>query len=223
MIPELGHRGFGYGSGMIDPTKQHFLLNIPKNASSFIADWSYQHHWRAALISNHPTIREITIVLRDPVERWISGIAQYIKTYILSVHGPNGPVFPGETTTKHDYAMTAVNFVHHYNDAVERLLFDVIDLFDDHVWCQYRLIPETGDDIKRNFFIMTPGFDQTIAAHLGFQILPGLDRNRGDENPDTAEIQRFIRERLTVRPELIDRVKKRYQQDFALIERVIYA
>lgn len=223
MIPELRHRGFGYGSGMIDSAKQHFLLHIPKNASSFMADWSHRHGWRAALISNHLTIREITIVLRDPVERWISGIAQYIKTYILSVHGPNGPVFPGEAVTEHDYAMTAGDFVYYYNDVVERLLFDVIDLFDDHVWSQHRLIPQTGTDVRRNFFIMAPGFDQVMAAHLEFQMLSDLDRNSGDADPDIEQLQRFITQRLQLRPELTDRVKKRYQQDYELIERVIGA
>jgi len=217
MIPALVRRGFGYGSGMIDPGRQRFLLNIPKNASSYMLDWSNRHGWNSALISNHPDIDELIIILRDPVQRWVSGLAQYIRSYILSVHGPNGPIFPGELITKHDYVMTGESFCSLYNDLTERLLFDVIDAFDDHVWPQHQLIPEVSSNVKKTFFFMDHTFDQSIGSYLGFTPVTDLDRNRGSVNQDTAQVQEFLQQRLLVRPELAARIKKHYRKDYDLI------
>jgi hypothetical protein len=220
MIPALGRRGFGYGSGIIDPDHRRFILNIPKNASSYMLDWAGRHEWRAAMLCHYPGISEMIVILRDPLERWISGMAQYLRTYILSVHGPNGPIFPGETVTEHDYMMPAELFCRQYNDLVERLIFDVVDRFDDHVWPQHELIPETGDQVKRTFFRVDQDLTAQISAYLGFHAMENLDRNRGDADPDIAKLQAFLRQRLEARPELRERVLRYYHRDRELLSGV---
>jgi hypothetical protein len=219
MIPALVRRGFGYGSGMIDPGRRRFLLNIPKNASSYMLDWSNRHGWNSALIDNHSDVDELIVVLRDPLQRWVSGLAQYIRSYILSVYGPNGPIFPGEPITKHDYVMTGEKFCSLYNDLTERLLFDVIDAFDDHVWPQHQMIPKVLPHVKKTFFFMDHTFDQSIGGYLEFAPMTDLDRNCGSVNHDTAQVQEFLQQRLLVRPELAARIKNHYREDYDLISR----
>jgi len=223
VIATLSRNGFGYGSGVIDPAGRRFILNIPKNASSYMLDWSNHHGWSACLLDDCPDVTELIIILRDPVDRWISGMAQYIRTRILSMYGPNGPILPGEVITSHDYVMPVSIFYQQYNDVMERLFFDVADRFDDHVWPQHEFVPRCSDQIKKTFFRLDRDLDVRIGAYLGFTQIKGLNRNSGDTNPDIAGIQSFLRSRLEFRPELADRLKKLYSKDYELLDEIDHA
>ena len=220
MIPALEPRGFGYGSGVLSPDHSRFIANIPKNASSFILSWASKNRWAAALCDNHPTIQEIIIVLRNPLDRWISGIAQYINGYILSVHGPNGPIFPGEPVTELDYTIDAEQFVQQYTDVTERVIFDVISRFDDHVWPQWEIL-DGLPDCQKKYFLMDDHLESNLSAYLGWPIRNGLDRNQGSANINCRLLQDFFRQRLSKRPELAQRIIKHYQKDYELIAKVI--
>jgi hypothetical protein len=220
MITALRGRGFGHGSGVLNPTHDRFIINVPKNASSFVLDWGRQHGWSAALAENHSdTITEIIVILRDPVERWISGIAQYINSYILSVHGPNGPIFPGEPLTEHDYGMDAQMFIDQYTDITERLIFDVISRFDDHVWPQNEIIKDVLPKIPRRYF-MLDDLNQQLQQYLGWQPVSGLDRNQGSHSDNNARLQNFFRARLAQRPELHERLRRHYADDYLLLSQI---
>jgi hypothetical protein len=219
MIPALVHRGFGHGSGVISPDGAVFILNIPKNASSYVLDWATQQGWRTALASRTTGVKEMVILLRDPVSRWISGIAQYINTYILSVHGPNGPIFPGEAITELDYVMDAETFVLQYTDVTERLIFDVLSRFDDHVWPQHEIIQDILPDVPRRYFVVDHTLDQELSSHFGWAIMPGLDRNAGGDNRNIRDLQIFFRQRLQQRPELQQRLERHYHEDFELLKK----
>lgn len=216
MIPQLVRRGFGYGSGIISPDHSRFILNIPKNASSYMLDWSRHYGWRAALADNvNP--KEVIIILRDPVSRWISGIAQYLNGFILSVYGPNGPIYPDEIMTKYDQPMPVDQFIAEYNQVVERLLFDVIDGFDDHVWPQHEMFENILPNAQRKFFYLDSDLNNQLASYLGFEPMSGLDVNAGSSNPNNQKLQQFFTERLKLRPELKARLTKYYQRDYEII------
>lgn len=218
MIPALARRGFGHGSGVVSPDGSVFVLNIPKNASSYVLDWSRRLGWQVADAESVPMVKQMIVLLRDPIERWISGIAQYINTYILSPYGPNGPVFPGELVTHWDYAMDAEQFITQYTDITERLIFDNAARFDDHVWPQSEIVKDVLPGITRHWFRVDQNLNQNLAQHLGWQHIEGLDRNSGNSNINTHRLQQFFRERLRQRPELISRLQRHYQQDLDLIE-----
>jgi len=220
MIPALVSRGFGWGSGVVDPSHQRFLVNIPKNASSYMLNWAVEHRWRAALAENHPNVSEMIVILRDPVDRWISGISQYISTYIQSVHGPNGPVFDTREITRHDYFLSADQFIQQYTDLTERLFMDAASRFDDHVWPQSELINGILPGARRVYFYLDQDLDKHIAQYLDFREITGLDRNQGSNNPDQRKIQDFFRDRLRTRPELVQRLERHYQSDYDLIKSV---
>lgn len=222
MISSLVHRGFGHGSGMLSPDGQVFIINIPKNASSFVHDWAIYHGWRAVMCQNLQGVAEMIVLLRDPIERWVSGIAQYINTYILGVQGPNGPVFPDEPVTVHDYVMDANRFIEQYTDATERLIVDNAARFDDHVWPQSEIVQDILPGSRRRYFRVDHTLDQALADGLGWQPVQHLmDHNSGSSNQNTRQLQEFFRQRLQIRPELLIRLRRHYQQDYRLIDQVL--
>jgi hypothetical protein len=216
-------KGFGYGSGVLSPDNKKFIVNIPKNASSYMLEWASMHKWTTGTVGdpcNWNKVEEMVVVIRDPLNRWVSGIVQYINTYILSVYGPNGPVFPGQPTTKYDWSMNAEQFIDGYNQITERLIFDVINKFDDHVWPQCYFFEELLPDVPRKYFYLDTGFNQRIAEHLNFQIYNNLDLNTSVSNPNMAALQTFFKQKFQDRPELKNRVIDAYAKDYALIAKV---
>jgi len=65
----------------VDPTLKYAWINIPKNGSSFIQKVLDDNAWNDVpdnlinSIAESPSVKKL-VVLRDPVERWISGFAQ---------------------------------------------------------------------------------------------------------------------------------------------------
>ena len=217
MIEQLASRGYGYGSGTLSPNHDRFLVNIPKNASSYMLDWANRHGWTSAVVAQNNNIKEMIVCVRDPVQRWVSGVGQYLTSYVLNVTGVySWEIGPGPD----DQQISADDFIADYNQVVERLLFDNLSRLDDHVWPQIEFFENLLPAVPRKFFYIDQDFDQRIGEYLGFTPIGNLDRNRADSNPDTHKIQTFIRHRLNTRPELEQRVIKAYARDYELIKQV---
>jgi len=217
VIEQLASRGYGYGSGILSPDHDRFLVNIPKNASSYMLDWANRHGWTSAVVVQSNDIKEIIVCVRDPVQRWISGVGQYLTSYVLNVTG----VYSWETGPgPDDQQISGDDFVANYNQVIERLLFDNLARLDDHVWPQIEFFENLLPTVPRKFFYIDQDFDQRIGEYLGFLPVHNLDRNRADSNLDTHKIQTFIRHRLNIRPELEQRVRKAYARDYELIKQV---
>jgi hypothetical protein len=163
----------------------------------------------------------MVIVLRDPLDRWVSGIVQYIHTYILYVHGPNTTKLAHETPTEFDYAMSANQFIEQYNQVSERLLFDVINRFDDHVWPQNEFFRDLLPGVPKKYFYLDQNFNNKISQYLGLDLNSIPHHNNSNDNNEKKILQRFIQQRLVVRPELKQRIINAYSQDYELINQVI--
>lgn len=218
----LSNRGFGSCSGMVSPDNTKFIVNIPKNASSYILNWTVRHKWKTAVVTDNswPDLNEIVVVLRDPLSRWISGMSQYLKTYILCPVGPNGPVFPGMQSGAEDYSMAADDFIGLYNQSTERLIFDNVFRFDDHVWPQHDFFEHIRPNLPRRYFLLDKNFDANFSSSLALDTMTNLDRNDGNDNPDTKKLHEFLQHRLNTRPELAQRVRKAYAEDYEIIDQV---
>jgi hypothetical protein len=218
----LSNRGFGDCSGVVSPDNKKFIVNIPKNASSYVLDWTHRSGWKTAVVTEDtwPDLNEIIVVLRDPLSRWVSGMSQYLKTYILCPIGPNGPVFPGMMEGADDYGMTADDFIALYNQSTERLIFDNIFRFDDHVWPQHDFHEHIRPKLPRQYFMLDKNFDENFAEYLGLELMADLDRNDGNDNPDTKKLHEFLQHRLNTRSELRERVQRAYARDYEIIKQV---
>lgn len=203
---------------MISPNLLMFVLNIPKNASSFIQAWTEQFGWKANLYhTQEHRITEAIIILRDPIDRWISGITQYLQSYILHAKGTydldQGP-------GAQDQYMSATDFVDRYNDVVHRLIYDNLDRFDDHVWPQNELVQGILENKRRVYYYLDPTLEDRLSQHFGIPKVSNLSRNAGSDSTDGRLLQEFFKEMLHLRPDLRKRVMQRYQQDYELIDRV---
>lgn len=220
MTNYLASRGYGYGTGFLSPTSTQFIVSIPKNASSYMLDWSNHYGWTSAVVdttSSWSKVQEMIIILRDPVSRWISGMGQYLTSYVLNVTGAySWDTGPGPD----DQFMSGDEFIANYNPVVERLLFDNLERHDDHVWPQIEFFENLLPWIPRKYFYMNQTFESDIGKYLNFDHIDGLDRNSGNTNPDTEKVQQFIKGRLNIRPELTQRVIDAYARDYKLIKEV---
>lgn len=221
MTSALDRAGYQLGSGMISPDGKRFLILIPKNASTLLSQWAGQNRWTIDNVRNYPKVEEIIAVLRDPIDRWISGIAQYINTYILQPYGYNGPIFPGEYVGEFDQPMSTDEFVQLYNLLAERLFFDVVDRFDDHVLAQSEFL-QVCPNVPRKFFLL--GNKNTvldIAEYFRWSYFQqNTDDNAGSNDQKIKELQSFFKSRLTERPELVYRLQKHYYADMQLLKQL---
>lgn len=222
--PALKDRGYGEFSGLLSPSKTKFIINIPKNASSYVHDWAQQYGWSTTSLINDDwnTVNQITVILRDPVERWISGMAQYLKTYVLCPVGKNGPIYPDSPWATHveNNALSAQQFIDLYNMSTERLIFDNVYRFDDHVWPQYAFFQNLRPYAERKYFMLDKNFDKNFAPYIGGPADPNADLNQGSADTDIKILQTFLKNLLDSRPNLHNRVKDAYKEDYALIEQV---
>jgi len=112
---------------MVSPGLTHAWINIPKNASSFCQKVFDDNGWTMCHTDDlvdgillAPTIKKI-VVLRDPVERWISGFAQcmmdhYTSNVLELLDNPAfwqtlrfNPVFDDHTEYQHRFVGAAQN------------------------------------------------------------------------------------------------------------------
>jgi hypothetical protein len=220
VILDSNRRGYKFGSGLIDRSRQRFILDIPKNASSFIMDWTTRTgHWHVhalADVQHHDSLQELIIVLRDPLQRWLSGFAQYASGWVLNAsrffHTDTGP--GSEFQRK-----TAREFVQNYNWLTERLIFDNLETFDDHVWPQTAFFQGLLPDVPRRYFFLDSAFDREFAQYLDLPVPSAdLDRNVGKDDPDMRQIQQFLVQRINTVPELLSAIRQAYHQDYDLID-----
>lgn len=203
-MQDLVRRGYLPGSGLLSP-EGVFYLNIPKNASTYLTNVLLSNGWQHHTLgdSGH-LIRHIIVVLRDPVERWISGFATYASSWILG----------------RDYGSD--HFVEDYNDLTERLIFDNL-VFDDHTTPQSDFVNFLPNTIPVTYFRLDPDTVGNISRYTQQTLnISEVDANVSDDHYDQQQISKFIRARINNRPDLITRINEQYANDFNLLDSVQY-
>jgi hypothetical protein len=202
-LERLIKRGHLPGGGMRSPDRKYFYLNIPKNASTYTTNVLKDNNWQFANASDG-RFEELIIIVRDPIERWISGISTYCCSYLL------------------EYGYGSDRFVDDYNILVERLLFDNVSTFDDHTAPQTDFINMIPPSLKPRHYIWA-GCDSIIEilSFLTGKLIVENENtfnNSKESNYDTEQISNFIRSRLTI--PLKSKLEEAYARDYEFINSI---
>jgi hypothetical protein len=201
-MQDLVRRGYLPGSGLLSPAGV-FYLNIPKNGSTYLSNIllhnGWQHH---TLGDSHHLISTFIVVLRDPVERWISGFATYASSWLLGMNYGSD------------------HFVEDYNDLTERIIFDNL-VFDDHTTPQIEFVQLLPDSKPVTYFRLSKDTVKNISRYTQQNLnISTVDANVSEDHYDQRQISQFIRNRINNRPDLINRINEQYANDFNLIDSV---
>ena len=213
---QVEYRDFGYGSGFLSPDNKSFYINVPKNASSFVSDWLHKSEWTSATVGGWGTtweqIDSIIIVLRDPIDRWITGISQYIKSYLLdSVIG--------------ELPITALEFINDYNQISHKIIFDQPNMFDDHVWPQHCFFENILPDAKRTYFYVNKNLESNLKANLNLKTIDSnnLDYHKSSDDEELKILTEFFSSKVYPPfgdSKLYEKLKEIYKKDYELIDSV---
>lgn len=196
----LKDRGLHYGGGRIDPNNQFFYLNIPKNASNFLDRLFAHSGWDVANLQDINTKKiSCVVVLRDPVERWLTGITQYAMSTL------------GE--------FVGAEFVNNYNPVVEKLLFNQL-VFDDHTMPQYYFFDCVKYQYNVNYFYHDATLVQRMATRYNLQLDQEFEGNTTHTNPDKKTMVDFLRSQVNQNKNLLEAIKSKYREDYRLINTV---
>jgi len=213
---QVEYRDFGYGSGFLAPDNNDFCLSIPKNASSLMSSWLYESGWTSATVGRKNVdwtpVNNIVIILRDPIERWVSGISQYIKGCIIDTR-----ISPKSVTVN--------DFLKNYNNVVEKLIFDQPNMFDDHVWPQYCFFENILPDVKRTYFYVNENLELNLKAKLNLKNVDGgsLDYHKSSDDEELKILTKFFSNKIyppNGDSRLYEKLKEVYKKDYDLINSV---
>jgi hypothetical protein len=182
---------------MSHPEHDLMYVYIPKNASSWtkpnLKDWGWQFYNYHVDKLTKPAL----VVLRDPVERWLSGIAEYLTLYHKEMSVP--------------WLET------------EKLIFDRI-CFDDHTEKQIKFL--NGLDTDNCTFMMCDrnyreNFSKFISEHLGDNAYYKYNyQHESESSPDRKRFKYIFKGLLNKNPKYLECIRDYYADDYKLIETV---
>jgi len=185
------HKGYIYGQCYLEPNARLAYINIPKNASSWtkqqLPNWQFVNYFKQST-----TDWKYIVALRDPIERWISGIVQYFFEYNID------PDFN--------------------NTAFCNLIFDRI-AFDDHTERQILFIQDIP--IEKTTFIKCDKNYSTNFIDLlrsnGIDIKNEIVQiNTTTQNAKKIELKELILARLKLNTSYEENLRKYYERDYEL-------
>ena len=193
-------RGFAPGGMFIKDNLVY--IPIPKNSSSYIGQLLLKNGWGIGnFLTTDLSNKKIIVLLRNPNDRWVSGMAEYLCSSLLK----NG--------------RTSADIIKNWNGIVQDLVFDQV-IFDDHTEKQVYFI----QSIPREncvFFNSAKQPEQAVKQYLTIQGIDlntdiELDRNQTQGNKYKKTLVDFLRNQLVKNPTLITRLMNIYQEDYLL-------
>ena len=186
-------------------TNKFFYVVIPKNASSFVTVGIKELGWSSAYfqeIYKPGREQKALVILRDPMDRWISGIVQYLSMYHFTTIS---------TITK---------------DIFELLVDKVV--FDDHTECQTYYLNglETADCIFLNDKNNLRGSLHKVLVEKFFENNSTFNKidnlNAAERSVAHKKFKEEILFHLNNNSTAIEKIKSYYKKDYDLINSVHY-
>jgi hypothetical protein len=195
------HKGHVFGECMSHPNSDLMYVNIPKNASSWtkpnLLDWSWENYNYHTDNLYH---KHAMVVLRDPVDRWLSGIAEYLYLYHRNI--PNGEFSQG--------------FID--------VIFDRV-AFDDHTERQSYFI-QGIDTSNCTFFWFDDDYRTNFSRYLAEHSMPNkYNRYAKQHVSDLEPVRKNFKEifkNLINDSKYLYQIKDYFKDDYDLINSVKY-
>ncbi len=196
------HSARGFVPGGIFAKDDFVYIPIPKNSSSYIGQLLLKNAWGVDnFLTTDLSRKKIIVLLRNPTDRWLSGMAQYMCSSLLK----NG--------------RTSSDIINNWNTVTRDLIFDQV-IFDDHTEKQVYFI----NSVPREncvFFDSSKQPEQTIKNYLATHGIDlntdiNLDRNQTQDNEHKELLVNFLRSQLIENPNLANKLTNTYQEDIKL-------
>jgi len=198
----IDKNGYYAGGGMLSPDGKIFYLNIPKNASTYLTNLlkaNYWSHWN--IFENSKGVEKTIVFLRDPIDRWVSGISTYIALKILG------------------YGYGSDHFLQDYNQLTQRIIFNQIT-FDDHTQLQSDFIHQIKNFPIYYFKLDNIANNLSSFCNLPIQSNLEVENNSSELNYDTKQISLYMKEQIKNFPELKAKIVNHFINDYKLINNV---
>ena len=175
----------------------YMYVHVPKNASSWTKPNLQDYGWEFYNYKTDNLNKHALIVLRDPVDRWISGIAEFLTLY--------HPTFSLDSSELID------------------IIFDRIT-FDDHTERQVYFLE--GIDTKSATFFWCDenyrkNFSNFISEHYGPNKYDRYDYQHVSENsPERKKFKKIFSDHISKNSKYLDRIRDHFHQDYNLINKV---
>lgn len=193
-------KGHVFGECMSHPDTDLMYINIPKNASSWtkpnLIDWGwefYNYH------TDNLYHKHALIVLRDPIDRWLSGIAEYMYLHHRDL----------------DLA--------HVSNSFLNLVFDRI-AFDDHTDSQVLFLQDL-DLSNCTFFWCNEGYRENFSHFLNVKSMPNKYYNYEyqhvtNNEPIRSKFKKIFRQALENNSKYNQKLQWYFAKDYNLINSV---
>lgn len=193
------HKGHCYGECMTYPDSDLMYVHIPKNASSWtkpnLQDWGWEFfNYHRDGLNKHAIV-----VLRDPIDRWLSGIAEYFTLYHRNI----------------DLA--------HLGFVFFDVIFDKV-AFDDHTERQVNFID--GIDTNNATFFWCDknyriNFSQFIEERIGANGYHRYDyQHVSEDSPERKKFKAFFKQALDQNSKYQQQLKNYFRHDYDLIKQI---
>lgn len=194
------NKGHVFGECLSHSNTDLMYVNIPKNASSWtkpnLKDWGWQHYNYHTDNLYH---KHALVVLRDPVERWLSGIAEYMYLY-------------HKDTDTNEFSKCFFD-----------LVFDRI-AFDDHTEQQVLFLEKLNLN-NCTFFWCSKNYRELFGHFLNEHNMPNRYSNYDyqhvtDQSPERKKFKEIFKQTLEKNSKYITQLDWYFANDYKLIRSI---
>jgi len=197
-VNQIHHLGHNYGQGSFCKDRKIFAIDIPKNASSAGKHFYNKNNFVEANFTDKDVNPEkFIVIMRDPVQRWVSGVTEYLA-------GEYGNL---KFTNVSDY----IN-----NKLLIELIFDQL-VFDAHTFPQIAFLEDLKME-KIDFYYHDNDVYNKIAYYNQFDT--HIKKSNGKSNStDKLYVYNRILEELQD-PDKLKKVQRMYYCDYKLFDEI---